>query len=230
MHEFLVLALRVVDHCQRRRGDCRQARDFARMVHAHLDHGRLVLLAQAEQGQWHADFIIQVAARGQARFFAKGRRQDGRNHLLDGGLAIAAGDANDGQVEAAAPEIGDAAQRDQGIGHHDGRYLATVPACGQALDHHGGDATGGHLLKEVMGVETLAAQGDEQRAGLGAAAVGGNAVKNGVAHQLRAVQRRHQFCQGGAHQFVLIMVRRADRASCAWSASENGSFLPLISW
>ena len=126
--------------------------------------------------------------------------------------------------------MGNASQRDQCIGDHDGRHLGAIPACGQALDQHGGDAARGHLVEEVVGVETLAAQSDEERAGLGAAAVGGHAVKRCVARQLRAVQRRHQFCQCAAHQFVLIMVRRADRASCAWSASENGSFLPLISW
>ena len=115
--------------------------------------------------------------------------------------------------------MGNASQRHQGIGDHDGRDLAAIPACGQALDQHGGDAARGHLVEEVVGVETLAAQGDEERAGLGAAAVGGDAVKNGIARQLCAVQRRHQLCQAcvheAVHQFVLIMVRRADRASCA---------------
>ena len=111
--------------------------------------------------------------------------------------------------------MGNASQRHQGIGHHDGRHLAAIPACGQALDQHGGDAARGHLVEKIVGVEILAAQGDEERAGLGAAAVGGHAVKRCVARQLRAIQRRHQFCQGAAHQFVLIMVRRADRASCA---------------
>ena len=61
------------------------------------------------------------------------------------------------------------------------------------------------------------AQRDEQGAGGHAAAVGGHAVENdgAVAGECRAAQRWQDLCECSAHQWVLIMVRRADSASWA---------------
>jgi hypothetical protein len=116
---------------------------------------------QAHHGQRHADLVVQVALRGQARFLAKGGGQDGRDHFLDRGLAVAAGDADDGNGELAAPCIADPAQRHQRVRHDDGRQREALR---QLLDDDRRDAVGGHLLEEVVGIEGFAAQCDEQRA------------------------------------------------------------------
>jgi hypothetical protein len=62
------------------------------MVHAHLDRGVAVRRAQPQQGQRHADVVVQVAFGGQhggpARFGGQNRGQ----HFLHRGLAVAAGD------------------------------------------------------------------------------------------------------------------------------------------
>jgi hypothetical protein len=81
-----------------------------------------------------------------------------------------------------------------------------------------------------VGIEMLAAQRDEQRAGAHRAAVGRDAVEGGVSNHARARHRRDQLCERTAHQLFLIMVARAASASAAWSASENGILRPLISW
>ena len=60
-HELEVLALRVVDERDRRRGDLRQAGDLAGVVHAELDHRGAAAVAQAQQRQRQADVVVEVA-------------------------------------------------------------------------------------------------------------------------------------------------------------------------
>ena len=60
--------------------------------------------------------IVQIAMRGQTRTAA---RQDGCNHFLGGGLAVAAGDRHDGYVEIFAPSLRQYLQRAQRIADYD---------------------------------------------------------------------------------------------------------------
>ena len=62
-HEFLVLTLRVVDQGHRGLGHWGQISDLARVVHAQLHHRHAVVRTQIEQGQGHANVVVQVALR-----------------------------------------------------------------------------------------------------------------------------------------------------------------------
>jgi hypothetical protein len=77
--------------------------------------------SQAHHGQRHADLVVQVALRGQARLLADACGEDRGDHFLDRGLAVAAGDADDGNRKLAAPGIADAAQGRQRVRHHQRR-------------------------------------------------------------------------------------------------------------
>ena len=58
------------------------------MVGAHLDHRVAVFRVQAQQGQRHADIVVEVALGGQGRSTPS---QDGGQHFLERGLAVATG-------------------------------------------------------------------------------------------------------------------------------------------
>src|SRR5471030_22375 len=61
-HEFLMLALRVVDDSDSRRGDLAERFGFARMIHAEFDHRQLVRFVQPKQRQRQADVIVEIPA------------------------------------------------------------------------------------------------------------------------------------------------------------------------
>jgi hypothetical protein len=115
-----VLALGVVDQRHRGPGQVGQVGDLAGMVHAQLDHADLVRGLQPQQSQRHADVVVQIAFGGQGALGLPGP-QDGRDHLGDGGLAVAAGHADQGQAALRAPGCGQCAQRSQAVGHLDAR-------------------------------------------------------------------------------------------------------------
>jgi hypothetical protein len=71
--------------------DLHQLFDVAATVGAHLDHRAAVAVVQAQQRHGHTEVIVEIAARGQTR---PALRQDGGQHLLDRGLAVAAGHAD----------------------------------------------------------------------------------------------------------------------------------------
>ena len=106
VHEFQVFALRVVHqrHCGLR--DCRKRGDFAGVVHAQLDHGNAVVGAQAQECEWHANSVVQIALGGQAGVAACVLLQDGRNHLRDRGFAVAAGHGDQRQRKLGSPSAG----------------------------------------------------------------------------------------------------------------------------
>ena len=96
-------ALGIVDQGNRWSGDIGQVGNFARMVHAHFDHGAVMFATQLQQGQWQADIVVEIAGRGQHAVLAEVGTQNRGAHLLDGCLAVAAGDANQRQVKTLAP-------------------------------------------------------------------------------------------------------------------------------
>ncbi len=79
-------------HADVRPGHLAQAVHLPKVADAHLHHGQLMLPADAQQGQGHADLIVEIALRLQDAVLF---RQHGRDELLGAGLAHAAGDAYD---------------------------------------------------------------------------------------------------------------------------------------
>ena len=103
LHELLMLALRIVDESHRRLRHRRELRGFSRMIHAELDRRCGVFGAQAQQRERQADRVVVVALRRERARLAEMGAQDSRQHFLDGGLAVAADDDDDGNREARAP-------------------------------------------------------------------------------------------------------------------------------
>jgi hypothetical protein len=181
VHEFQVLALRVVHQGHGGLGNACQQGDLAGVVHAQLDHAHAVRGVQAQQGLRYADGVVEVAARGK-RGILRVRLQDGGNHLCDRGLAIAAGDRDQGQVELRTPRSSQVAQGLQAVGHFDARQPGGLQA---ALGQGGHSAAGAGLGQKVVGVKALTAQGHEQIARLQGARVRVHARqgRGAIAHQ-----------------------------------------------
>jgi len=250
VHELLVLALGVVDQRHRGLRHRGQRRDLARVVHAELDdRGAMpyrLVLPQAQQRQRHADLVVEVALGGQHRRVAQPGAQDRRDHLRHRGLAVAAGDGNDGQVLLLAPGLRQQPQRRLRVGHQQ----PVQARLGQsALGQGRGGAAGLGLGQEVVGIEALAAQRDEQVARAQRAGVGVHAQqrRRRVADQRGRRQQRRQQLEGAAqrHEGHRRHARRgggggrggvahspalsinAARAACT---SENARRSPWISW
>ena len=172
MHELLVFALGVVHQCHGWLRQRRQPSDFARMVHAQFNHTQPVRMAQTQQRQGHPDVVVEVATGGQHLVFCcspGGCAQNGRNHLRHGGFAIAAGHSNQRQGELAAPLLRQLPQGRFGVGYFHTRQSSLLQTVlGQS--RHGAHGFG--LRQEIVCVETVAAQGHEQVAGLQTACVG----------------------------------------------------------
>src|SRR5690606_24586632 len=224
-HELLVLALRVVDEGHTGLDDLGEPGDLPRTIHPEFDDGRAVLLAQAEDGQRHADFIVEVARSRQALLAADRLREDGREHLLHRGLAVAAGDRDHQRVEPAPPATGKLAERAAGIGHAQGRH----PKSGDgALDHDRRGATLAGLGREIMRIEALAAQCDEQLAGAKRPRIGTHALDPLIATAVQHadVEPVERFAQGeGAHPRPSL----SRSAAAATSTSEKACRRPSIS-
>ena len=87
-HEFQVLALRIVDERHGRAGNAGEISDFPLVVHAELDGAPAMRRPQAQQGQRHADVVVQVS-RGRKHGISAGMTaQDRGQHFLHGRLAV----------------------------------------------------------------------------------------------------------------------------------------------
>ena len=230
-HELEVLALRVVDQRHRRARDLGEVRDLAPVVHAELDRAPAVRMAQAEQRERQPDVVVQVAARGQHGFFTRMLPEDRRQHLLDRGLAVRAGDGNERRREARAPvarEIAEAAAR---VVDHQCRQR--VLAAILAVDHRRRGLRRRHCLQKIVAVEALAAQRDEEIARLDRAAVGRHAGEQRVGPAAAGAERGRGLGQPH-HPFLLAFALSAsslfDNALRACSSSEKCVRRPAISW
>ncbi|MNS26226.1 hypothetical protein D3C72_581430 [compost metagenome] len=126
------------------------------MVGTQLHHRKLVLRLEAQQGERHPHFIVEVAGGGQHLPLTA---QDGGRHLLHRGLATAAGDGQHFRIDALAHQLAEATQSLEGIGHHqlgDGQGQLALHQQGRGPCLNG-------LVAKIVGVETLATQRDEQR-------------------------------------------------------------------
>ena len=193
-HEFLMLALGVVDQGDGRLGDAGQVGDLAGMIHAQLDDGVAMLGAQAEQRQRQADVVVEIAPCRQSAVLARRRGQDGGQHLGDGGLAVAAGDGDHRNVEASPPTGRRRTQRQAGVGNQDLRHVEVQPT----IHHQRHGPAGQGLVGEVMGVEPLALQAEEQAERRQVAGIGADILENdgGIADQLGVGNQVGEFAQG----------------------------------
>ena len=148
---------------QRHRGgrEPREIGDLPEMIHAHLDHRVAVVAAQAQEHERNADVVVQVPGRGQHSVIAPCRPQAARHHLLHCGLAVAAGDRHQTDLEARAPAGGEPAEPDAGVVYDDQpRVRLPHPF---RLGHHRGDSPQLQgLVDELVPVEPIALQRDEQ--------------------------------------------------------------------
>ena len=185
--------------------------------------------AQLEQGQRQADVVVEVAGGGQHAVgrIAELRAQDRRAHFLDRGLAVAAGDAQQRDREAAAPVRCQGTEREARIGHGDQRQVGM--GSGEFPGHQrAGRSTRKHVGDIGMAVELVAFQRDEELAGGDAARIGGHAAEIGVVPLRRGADGPGRLVQ--PHHRAPPAVRRAASANFAASRSENAWRRPAISW
>ena len=207
---FQVRRARVGHDADGRLRETREVRDLADVIRAHLDDGVAMLGRQLQQHQRHADVIVEIAARDQRLALA---RQDRADQLLRGRLAVAAGDADQRNVELPSPLARECRQRAERIGCHDLRDLRSE----RALDDRGGRTALRGRCDEVVAVEARTAQRDEQRAGLQRARIGGDAAERAVvaddlpgcvANQLAQAPRHHERCSSTARATSRSLKRR----------------------
>ncbi|EWS52529.1 hypothetical protein X551_04683 [Methylibium sp. T29] len=229
-HEFLVLALGVVDQRDRRRGHARELGDLADVVHAQLDDRRAVpgvgVLAQPQQRERHADVVVEVALGRECRVADPGA-QDARDHLRHGGLAVAAGHGDQRQAHAGAPVRAQRAERGAAVGH----VQPGQAGLGEAVLGDRRHCAGGtRLRQEVVRVEALALERNEQVTGAQRAGIAVHAQqrRGRVADERRARQQRMR--QPQVHHHAHDANPRAASACRASATSENGCLTPAISW
>ena len=224
LHEFLVLALRVVDHGDRRAGDAGEVAGLARVVHPDLEHRNRVLLAQPQRAQGQPDVVVQVAERRGHLPLAEVRAQGRRKHLLHGGLAVRADDRDDRDAEPAAPVLGERAEGEARVPDRDEREPGRRPGvAADSLDHRRGGAALARRAEILVSVEALAAERHEERPGLDRAAVGRHRREAHVAAD-DVRPERGGGCGEEHHGFHPASALRAS------SVSENGTRRPVISW
>lgn len=119
------------------------------MVGSHLDDRMALVLFESQQRQRQADVVIEVAAGGER---GSALAEDRGDHLLAGGLAVAACDA-DHRARVARAACGcSTLQCDERVRDQDHRQ--TGGTCGTcALGQSAGSACGGGGTQEVRAVE-----------------------------------------------------------------------------
>ena len=132
-------------------GDLHQLLDVAATVRSHLDHRAAMAVIQTQQRHRYAQMVVEIAAGGQAR---PALRQDGGDHLLDRGLAIAAGDADQRSFEVCARRARRIGECHFHVGYHD---LRQRQLNGARHDGSGG-AGRGRGRHEIVTVSFLTAQ------------------------------------------------------------------------
>ena len=189
--------------------------DFPSPVGTHFDHREAVLRPQPQQRQWDTHRIVQIGAGNQAWPL---QGENGAEHLLHRGLALAAGDGEHGGARAPAVGVRDPRQRQPGIGHP---QLGQVRIA-EAADHGGAGAAAQRLGHERVAVEILPRQGEEQLALAQAAGVGANRAETDVA----AAQFAAEFRAKGGQRHLADQVStpadcRARRESAARATSAS---------
>ena len=162
-HPFQVHRGHVGDDGHVRVRPLREPRDLAQVVHAAFDGGVAVLLAEPQERERNADFVVEVALGLEGRSH---RGEHLRDQLLGAGLSGRAGDADQFEIwQPAPPAGGQASERAPRVRRREDRdALRPGARLGQRIrrDQDAGSATLHRLGDEVAAVEVVPAQGDEQ--------------------------------------------------------------------
>ena len=187
-------ATRVVNQRHIRPRELRQAADFAAVVHAQFDDRVAVRIPQFQQGQRHADFVIEVAARGEHPISAtRSLAQNRRQHFFHGGFAAAASQRHQRAAKTAAPRKRQPRQRLPRIFNRDERHACRRERCALRIRHHR-HCTGGLRGSDVLvRIKMLAAQGNKQFTRLDVATVRAHRSKHHISAMMRDAQRRRRF-------------------------------------
>ncbi len=124
------------------------------MIGAHFDNGTLMVVAQLQQGQRHADLVVQVSLGCQHR---PALPHDRCNHLLDGRLAARTCHCDHRNIETLSPGCCRHAERFTHILDNDLRQLAVD----LFTDHQSGRAGGFGSSTKLVTIKARARQGEE---------------------------------------------------------------------
>ena len=106
-------------------GDAAQRINLTGVAGSHFDDGNLGVGRDGEEREGDAEVVVEVAGGGVGAVAAG---EDGVDQLFGGGLAVGAGDANEGDGELAAVVCGQLLQSLQHIGHYDAAGVGAVAA------------------------------------------------------------------------------------------------------
>ena len=197
-HEFLVLALRVVDQRNRRRRHRRQrAISPGWFMPSSSTAARCASSRSRSSVSGTPMSLLKLPAVASARVAVPGA-QDRRDHLRHRGLAVAAGDRDQRQVKRRRQAPASSPSACAAVGDLQPGQAGRVEAALGQRRHRTGRL---RLRQEVVGVEALAAQRDEQVARLQAAGV---AVHAPIGSDAVADQRRCRAAARAAWASVII--------------------------
>ena len=183
--------------------DTGQIVDLAKFVHPHLQHRDLMAGVQLQQGQRQTYVVIVVALRLE---HLVSDAQNGGQHILGGGLAHAAGHADQRDCKPVFMPNGQVPEGLLGVLH-----LHIELSRQAAVPLQGGDAAGGAPLQGGVhigvAVEAFPHQREEQGAGMDGPAVrlylGDGSIQPVKASQQAAVYRLQQLSQGDGFHYSL---------------------------
>ena len=224
------LQVRVADHGEHRdirAHDVGEPSHLAEVADAHLHHGNLMGVLQAQQRPGHAELVVEVLFR-LVGVEAPGEHR--RDHLLGGGLAHRASDADHGNVKAAAMPRGEGSDGAKRGIHDDAGRFGIID--GLAF----GDTARGAAFEapsdEVVSIHPRAPEGHKQRAGRDGPAVAGDGGHLAVQRSFSAeelpsagIQRVPQ--QEGLHAFVPLSIASS---RIAWHSVLKSMPTAAASW
>ena len=212
------------DHADLRRGHFRQRREFAGMIHPHFHHAVFVILVEPDQGQRHADVIVEIALR---RLRLETGAQHGRDQFLRARLAAAAGHA-DGAHGKQLPVIGGKAlQGLERVGHLDKTEVLGQIGDKAARNQRRHRAVLSHLADKFVAVKAISLQRHKAIAGCKRPRVGMEPVhrQRRIALDQPAAGKTGDLFQGAAAHHAALLCRN----SCTTIRSSNGWNWPAIS-
>ena len=173
-----------------RAGECYQGGDFAGVVRAHFNHRIAVFVAQTQQGERHADVVVQVADGGQR---LPARLQQALQDFFGAGFAVAAGDGEKLRLATGAAVACQRLQGGEGVGDDDLRQVYFGAVVGNDSGNRAAFLRRG---QEVFAAEVRAMQGDEEFARAQATAVGADVARLKIGAMMDAIAEGGDFGGG----------------------------------
>ena len=211
---FEMFCAGIGDHTDAGSGDLHQRGHFAGVIGADLDDGAQLRIAQPQQGERHAQMIVEVAARRQT---LAALRQNRAQHFFGGGLAIAAGDTNHRTAKRSSPGAARPAQCLRHIGHHNLRQRRSN-ALADDCPGRTGLRSRSHIL---MAVGMLAGKCRKQIARRDLAGIDHDFVKCGIAERSVSAFETTVALGGEVLERALHAALRSFKAALTWAKSLN---------